>query len=105
VYHCGACLAVALATFFTFSADTVKKDFIDQKYQKLRIFQYGGMGFNATLASNSPTWVTRMGTAAEDPLNGWYNASHSTYVPPLKDDAEALKKPPTSLTKSAFDSM
>jgi hypothetical protein len=72
---------MALATGFTFSADTIKKEFqTDPKYaEKLRLFMYGGMQFDPTIASNSPKYVTSTQSFAEDPLLGsWYDAAAAT---------------------------
>ena len=74
---------MALATGFTFSADTVQKAFQDDpKYaEKLRMFQYGAMQFDSAIASFGPKYVTSTQSFAEDPLRGsWRNASAATTV-------------------------
>jgi hypothetical protein len=77
-------LLQALATGFTFSADTVEKAFqTDPKYaEKLRLFMYGGMQFDPAIASNDPKYVTSTQSFAEDPLLGrWHNAGDAAALP------------------------
>ena len=71
---------MALATYFTFSADTVRDALAEgQKYQQLRLFRFGAMSMNTTLASLQPRYATALQSFASDPLLGsWYNASQST---------------------------
>lgn len=74
---------MALAVQFTFSAETVKQAFqTDPKYAtKLRLFRYGAMQFDDTIASFEPKWVTSTQSYAADPLQGsWYTAAAATGV-------------------------
>ena len=73
-------MSVALATFFTFSADTVKAAFeTEPKYERnLRLFRYGAMQFDPDIAALGPRYVTDVGSVSEDPLQSWYNASAAT---------------------------
>jgi hypothetical protein len=73
---------MALETFYTFSADRLKEEVLkDGKFAKLRLFEYGGMGYNCSLASWQPTWVTTMNSVAESPLFKWYGLREGVTVP------------------------
>ena len=72
IYVCSGQSNMALETFYTFSADTIKEEVMtNDKYSKLRLFEYGGMGYNCSLASWTPTWVTIQNSVAEAPLYKW----------------------------------
>lgn len=82
IYVCSGQSNMALETFYTFSADTIKEEVMrNDKYSKLRLFEYGGMGYNCSLASWTPTWVTTQNSIAEAPLYKWYNMSEGATVP------------------------
>lgn len=80
VFFCSGQSNMALSTFYTFSADTARAAFSSSnKYSQLRLFQFGGMGMNDTLASYSPNYVSTAQSFTDDPLRGsWYNASEAT---------------------------
>jgi sialate O-acetylesterase len=78
VYYCSGQSNMALSTYYTFSADTVRAEFAKQAgtYSALRLFQFGGMSMNTTLAAYTPQYVTARQSVASEPLRGsWYNAS------------------------------
>ena len=81
VYFCSGQSNMALSTHYTFSADTARAAFAGGQYKGLRLFQFGGMAMNTTLASYSPRYVTASQSVATDPLHGsWYTAEQSTSV-------------------------
>jgi hypothetical protein len=81
VFFCSGQSNMALSTHYTFSADTVRAAFTADQYKGLRLFQFGGMSMNTTLASYSPRYVTASQSVATDPLHGsWYTAEQSTSV-------------------------
>ena len=64
VVLCSGQSNMALETYYTFSADTLKAEVAAGKYQHLRHFMNGGMGthFEAT----TPQWVTTQNAAGTD---------------------------------------
>eukprot|EP01043_Picozoa_sp_COSAG02_P036878 COSAG02_NODE_2732_length_8141_cov_41.736011_7_plen_841_part_00 len=81
VYLCSGQSNMALETFYTFSADQLKDEVLGGKYSKLRLFEYGGMGYNCSLASWTPTWVTSQNSVSEAPLFKWYGSAEAAVVP------------------------
>ena len=81
VYVCSGQSNMALEAFYTFSADQLKEEVLAGKYTKLRLFEYGGMGYNCSLASWTPTWVTAQNSVSEAPLFKWYSAQEAAKVP------------------------
>ena len=82
IFVCSGQSNMALEAFYTFSADTIKEEVLTaDKYSKLRLFEYGGMGYNCSLASWTPTWVTTQNSVAEAPVFKWYNLSEGARVP------------------------
>jgi hypothetical protein len=72
---------MVLATYFTFSADTLKAEIKAGKYKGLRHFMFGSMGnhFEAT----SPQWVTTQNSLLAGPEYTWHQASVSALEPSL----------------------
>jgi hypothetical protein len=102
VYYCSGQSNMALSTYYTFSADTVRAEFAKEAgpYSALRLFQFGGMRFNTTLASYTPRYATASQSVATDPLHGsWYNASQAVSV--VTEPSTNRADP--SANKTAFD--
>lgn len=97
VYFCSGQSNMALSTYYTFSADTVRAEFAKETgaYSMLRVFQFGGMSMNATLAAYTPQYATATQSVATEPLRGsWYNASTAVTV---------VTEPSSARNMTAFD--
>jgi hypothetical protein len=72
---------MALETFYTFSADTLKAEIKAGKYRGLRHFMFGSMGdhFEAT----SPQWATTQNSLSAGPQYTWHQAAVSALEPSL----------------------
>jgi sialate O-acetylesterase len=84
VYVCSGQSNMALEAFYTFSADQLKEEILAGKYAKLKLFEYGGMGYNCSLASWTPTWVTAKNSISDGKDDGsfkWYGAAEAASVP------------------------
>jgi hypothetical protein len=72
---------MALETFYTFSADTLKAEIVSGKFKHLRHFMFGSMGrhFESTTAQ----WVTTQNSVTGGPAFVWYNVTDSAAVPSI----------------------
>jgi hypothetical protein len=59
---------MALETYYTFSADTLKHEIVDGKYGKLRHFMYGSMSNH--FEALAPQWVTSWNSLSAGPQVG-----------------------------------
>ena len=88
VYYCSGQSNMALETYYTFSADTLKAEIAAGKYSGLRHFMFGSMGNH--FEALAPQWVTTWnsldapvqcteGTCDEGFV--WHNVTHSASLP------------------------
>ena len=94
VFFCSGQSNMALETYYTFSADTLKAEIAAGKFHNLRHFMNGNMGLHYEAAT--PQWVTTQnsaGTAAPnaDPFV-WHNVSASAALPSM-DNATKRHSP------------
>lgn len=85
VFFCSGQSNMALETYYTFSADSLKAEIAAGKYTNLRHFMNGGMGLH--YEATTPQWVTTQnsaGTAAPnaDPFV-WHNVTSSAALPSM----------------------
>ena len=81
---------MALETYYTFSADTLKAEMMAGKYGKLRYFMYGDMNSDYSFAS-APQWATLQNTPGADGDHGspgdstfvWHQAADTARLPSL----------------------
>ena len=92
---------MALETYYTFSADTLKAEIAAGKYKNLRHFMFGGMGLH--YEGTTPQYVTSQGSAAASPPNAehprqyhhpfvWHNVTTSAALPSM-DNATKRHSP------------
>eukprot|EP00937_MAST-01D_sp_MAST-1D-sp2_P001328 g1328.t1 len=86
VFFCSGQSNMALETYFTFSADELKREIVEEgKFGGLRHFMYGSMG--APLQTwVAPQWATLQNTPTADagnPTFVWHAASASAALPSL----------------------
>ena len=72
---------MALETFYTFSADTLKSQIQSGKYSELRHFMYGSMSNH--FEALAPQWVTAWNSQLADPKFTWHKVSESAALPSL----------------------
>jgi hypothetical protein len=72
---------VALETFYTYSANTLKKEIKSGKYSQLRHFMYGSMGNH--FEALGPQWVTAWNSLLGGPQYTWHKVSESAALPSL----------------------
>ena len=72
---------MALETYFTFSADTLKAEIAGGKYSGLRHFMFGSMGGH--FEALAPQWVTSQNSLSAGPEFKWHNVSASAAEPSL----------------------
>ena len=75
---------MALETYYTFSADTLKAEVGAGKFKNLRHYMFGGMGLH--FEATTPQWATTQntaGTASAGSGGVWHNLSSSTALPSL----------------------
>ena len=91
VYFCSGQSNMALETYYTFSADSLKAEIASGKYAQLRHFMYGSMSNH--FEALDPQWVTTWNTP-DAPLQCeegvcdegfvWHNVTHSASLPSSK---------------------
>jgi hypothetical protein len=79
VYYCSGQSNMALQSFFTFSADTLKDEIEAGKYPGLRHFMYGSMSDH--FEALAPQYVVSWNSVSADPGFTWYNTSYSASLP------------------------
>jgi sialate O-acetylesterase len=80
VWYCSGQSNMALETFYTFSADDLKAQIVQQgKYSGLRHFMYGSMGDH--FEALGPQWVTSWNSLAAGDEYRWHNATASAALP------------------------
>ena len=81
VFFCSGQSNMALETFYTFSADTLKAEIASGQYAVLRHFMFGSMGghYEAT----APMWVSAYNTDPTDPTQRWHNVTESASHPSM----------------------
>jgi len=71
---------MALETYYTYSADTLKAEIADGKYVNLRHFMYGSMGTH--YEATSPQWATTYNSiTADNSTFVWHRAAISARLP------------------------
>lgn len=70
---------MALETYYTFSADTLKEEIAAGKYPGLRHFMYGSMGGH--FEALAPQFVTTWNSLSTGPQYTWHDAANSTRAP------------------------
>jgi hypothetical protein len=70
---------MALETYYTYSADSLKKEIQGGKYNQLRHFMYGSMGNH--FESLAPQWVTAWNSLTAGPQYTWHKVSESAAIP------------------------
>ena len=94
VWFCSGQSNMALETYYTFSADTLKAEIAAGKYSNLRHFMMGGMGLH--YESTTPQWVTTQNSVSAntpyvDPFI-WHQAKVSAALPSM-DNATKRHSP------------
>jgi sialate O-acetylesterase len=85
VYFCSGQSNMALETFYTFSADTLKAEVRAGKWRNIRHFMFGSMG--GQYLATEPQWVSSLQTNDGDPLstNSWHTLEVSAARPSLNN--------------------
>ena len=85
VFFCSGQSNMALETYYTFSADTLKAEISTGKYGNLRHFMNGAMGLH--YEATTPQWVTTQNSAGTAGPNAdpfvWHNVSASAALPSM----------------------
>lgn len=81
VYFCSGQSNMALETYYTFSADTLKAEIAGGKYSGLRHYMMGSMGNH--YEALAPQWVTTQNSLSAGPQFKWHNVSHSASLPSM----------------------
>ena len=79
VYYCGGQSNMALQTYYTFSAVSLRAEIKAGKYSKLRHFMMGDMSHH--FESLAPQWVTSWNSLSAGPQYTWHNVTSSAAVP------------------------
>jgi len=79
VYFCSGQSNMALQTYFTFSAATLRAEIAAGQYAKLRHFMYGDMSNH--FESLAPQWVTSWNSLSAGPSYKWHSVTESAALP------------------------
>lgn len=72
---------MALETYYTFSADTLKAEITGGKYSGLRHYMMGSMGNH--YEALAPQWVTSQNSLSAGTQFKWHTVSHSASLPSM----------------------
>jgi hypothetical protein len=96
VYYCSGQSNMALETFYTYSADSLKQEIAAGKYSQLRHYMFGSMSDH--FESLAPQWVTAWNSLSAGPAYTWHKVNQSAALPSLIPSASSHQHP----THSAF---